>query len=93
VEESGGPELCGDARTVEESSNFNCQGVVVNLGAAILGWAIRTCAFNNVTEIFEHCPVECVTSGEFASLVCMDNSVTCTILRHEGTEDGDGRFF
>ena len=92
VEESGGPELLGEARTVEESTNFNCQGVVVNLGTAILGRAIRTCAFNNLAKIFEHSRAERVTSCEFAPLVCTDNSVTCTILQHERTKDGNGRF-
>jgi hypothetical protein len=58
-----------------------------------LGRAIRTGAFNNVTEVFEHCVAECVTSGKFAALVCTDNSVTRTELRHEGIEDGDGMFF
>ena len=93
MEESGGAELCGEARTIEKSSNLNCQGVVVNLGAPILGWAIRTCAFNYVTIIFEHCLAECLTSGEFTALVCTDNSVTYAILRHEGTKDGEGSFF
>jgi hypothetical protein len=93
VEESGGPELRRESGSIEESPNFNVQGVVVNLGAAILGRAICTGAFNNITKVFEHCIAECVTSGEFAALVCTDNSVARTELRHEGTEDGDGRFF
>jgi len=81
VEESGGPELSGEAGTVEKSPNFNCQGVVVNLSATILGWAIRAGTFNNITEVFEHCFAECVTSGEFAALlVCTDNSVARTEL-------------
>jgi hypothetical protein len=93
VEESCGPKLCGEAGTIEESPNFNGQGVVVNLGSAILGWAIRTGAFNNVAEVLEHCFPKCITAGEFAALICTDNSITRTELRHECTEDGDGRFF
>jgi hypothetical protein len=80
VEESCRPKLCGEAGAIEECPNFNGQGVVVNLGAAILGWAIRTGAFNNVAEVLEHRVAECVTACEFAALICTDNSVTRTVL-------------
>jgi hypothetical protein len=36
VKESGGPKLRRESGSIEESPNFNSQGVVVDLGAAIL---------------------------------------------------------
>jgi hypothetical protein len=80
VEESGGPKLRRESGSIEESPNFNGQGVVVDLGAAILGRAIRTGAFNNIAEVLEHRVTECVTAGEFSALIRTDNAVTRTVL-------------
>ncbi len=80
VEEGGRPESSQKAGTVQEGANFDRQGIVVYLRAAILRGAIRAGGFDYVPLILEHGVAEGGTPGEFAALVRSDDAGASAIF-------------
>ena len=93
MEEPGRPETGRETGTVEEGTNFHCQGivVVVYLDAAVLRGTVCAGGFDDVSEIFEHGVAEDRTPSEFSTLVRSNEPRTGAIFRHKRPENFNRR--
>ncbi len=83
MEESYQPELCREARAVEEGPYFHCQSVVVYFRTTVLGGDIGACWFHDVIKLFQHGLPEVFTMGEFAALIGPNDALSKAKFLHE----------